>query len=348
MNQTSLDQIQHDAEAALEKATNDIQALEAWYQRYFGRERGELNMLMREIPKIDPAERKAFGQGVNRIKAELEASYQARLALAQTAELNKRLLEERIDVTLPGRGIPSGSRHPLTQTVEAIVDTFVKMGFSLAEGPELEDDWHNFTALNTPADHPAREMQDTFYLEGSAAGDDARLLRTHTSSVQIRVMEQERPPLRYLMPGRVYRRDAVTNRHYPIFHQIEGLVVDDRVTFADLKGTLTAAMHEIFGPERKVRFRPSFFPFTEPSAEYDVECLFCAGSGCRTCSHTGWLEIGGCGMVDPNVLMAVNIDPERYTGFAFGLGAERIAMLKHGIPDIRLFWENHQRFLGQF
>lgn len=345
MNLTSLDTIQQDALGALD-AAGGLGDLEAWYQRYFGRERGELNMLMREIPKVDPAERKAFGQGVNRIKGELEARYQERLKEAERAALTERLAAERVDVTLPGRGVPMGTRHPLTQTLDQIVDVFARLGFVVAEGPEVEDDWHNFTALNTPADHPAREMQDTFYLGGEQA--EGRLLRTHTSSVQIRVMESTQPPLRHLMPGRVYRRDAVTGRHYPIFHQIEGLVVDERTTFADLKGTLTAAMRELFGPERKIRFRPSFFPFTEPSAEYDVECILCSGQGCRLCSQTGWLEIGGCGMVDPNVLSAVNIDPERYTGFAFGFGAERIAMLKHGIPDIRLYWENHARFLEQF
>lgn len=339
MNVLTLDSIQADAIASLE-ASADMPTLEAWYQRYFSRERGELTLLMREIPKVDPAQRKEFGQGVNRIKVELEERYQARMAEMERLALNARLGAERLDVSLPGRALPVGHRHPLTQTLDAIADVFARLGFKMATGPEIEDDWHNFTALNTPPDHPAREMQDTFYLpEG--------LLRTHTSSVQIRVMENEKPPLRYLMPGRVYRRDAVTSRHYPIFHQIEGLVVDERVTFADLKGTLTVAMQEIFGTDRKVRFRPSFFPFTEPSAEYDVEC-FCHGVGCRVCSQTGWLEIGGCGMVDPSVLEAVKLDPEVYTGFAFGLGAERIAMLKHDIPDIRLFWENHLQFLRQF
>ena len=340
MNVLTLDSIQADAIAALEAASNRSD-LENWYQRYFSRERGELTLLMREIPKVEPSERKAFGQGVNRIKLELEGRYQIRQAEMDREALNARLIAERLDVSLPGRALSSGHRHPLTQTLDAIADVFARLGFKIASGPEIEDDWHNFGALNMPLDHPAREMQDTFYLP------DEGLLRTHTSSVQIQVMERERPPLRYLMPGRVYRRDAVTSRHFPIFHQIEGLVVDERVTFADLKGTLTVAMQEIFGPDRKVRFRPSFFPFTEPSAEYDVEC-FCHGVGCRVCSHTGWLEIGGCGMVDPNVLEAVKIDPETYTGFAFGLGAERIAMLKHDIPDIRLFWENHLQFLRQF
>jgi phenylalanyl-tRNA synthetase alpha chain len=340
MNVTTLDSIQETASMALSQA-GDRPALEAWYQRYFGRERGELNALMREIPKLDPSERKAFGQGVNRIKAELEAEYQTRLQAIERAELDRRLGTERVDVTLPGRAIVTGHRHPLTQVLDRVADVFARLGFTLAEGPEVEDDWHNFTALNTPPDHPAREMQDTFYLA------DGRLLRTHTSSVQIRIMEQTQPPIRSLMPGRVYRRDTVTGRHYPIFHQIEGLAVDENVTFADLKGTLSVAMREIFGGDRKVRFRPSFFPFTEPSAEYDVECL-CKGAGCRTCSYSGWLELGGCGMVDPNVFEAVKIDPERYTGFAFGFGAERIAMLMHDIPDIRLFWENDWRFLRQF
>jgi phenylalanyl-tRNA synthetase alpha chain len=326
-----------DSLAAIDQAT----ALEAWYHHHFSRERGELTLLMRRIPQVEPSERKAFGQAVNRLKVRLEEAHAARQAELRSAALSAQLEAERLDVTLPGRVLPRGRRHPLSATLERIVDVFHGLGFDLAEGPEVEDDWHNFTALNTPADHPARDMQDTFYLP------DGHLLRTHTSSVQIRLMESTRPPIRALMPGRVYRRDAVTSRHYPIFHQVEGLVVEPGITMGHLKGTLTVAMQALFGRDRAVRFRPSYFPFTEPSAEYDVQCI-CGGEGCRICSYTGWLEVGGCGMVDPSVFEAVGLDPSEVQGFAFGLGAERIAMLVHGIPDIRLLWENHERFLEQF
>jgi len=349
MNTTQLDSILNDAKRLLAEAQT-LAELEDWYLRYFSRERGELNQLTREIPKLPPEERKPFGQEVNRIKGVLQQDFDARKRELESAELEKKLLRERIDVTLPGRAISLGHLHPLTQVLDDIISVFAKLGYHVAEGPEVEDDWHNFTALNTPEDHPAREMQDTFYVEsdGTAAGaPGARLLRTHTSPVQIRVMESQKPPIRIIAPGRVYRRDTVTNRHYPIFHQIEGLVIDKETTFADLKGTLTLAMQEVFGKDRKVRFRPSFFPFTEPSAEYDIQCI-CRGEGCRLCSHTGWLEIGGCGMVDPSVLQGVGLDPDVYQGFAFGLGAERIALLKYDIPDIRLIWENDLRFLRQF
>ncbi len=336
----SLEELENQALAAL-SGIEQVSALEAWYHHHFSRERGELTLLMRRIPQIDPSERKAFGQAVNQLKVRLEGAHAERLAELRASALQAKLETERLDVSLPGRILPRGRRHPLTATLERIVDVFHGLGFDLAEGPEVEDDWHNFTALNTPPDHPARDMQDTFYLPG---GD---LLRTHTSSVQIRLMESTRPPLRALMPGRVYRRDTVTSRHYPIFHQIEGLVIEPGITMGHLKGTLTIAMQELFGRDRKVRFRPSFFPFTEPSAEYDVQCI-CGGEGCRICSYTGWLEVGGCGMVDPSVFEAVGYDPAEVQGFAFGLGAERIAMLVHGIPDIRLLWENHERFLEQF
>ncbi len=343
MNTIPLDSILNDAKNLLAE-TSSLAALEDWYLRYFSRERGELNLLTREIPKLPPAERKPFGQEVNRIKSVLQEHFDARKRELESVELSKKLLRERIDVTMPGRAIAPGHLHPLTRVLDEVIAVFAKLGYNVAEGPEVEDDWHNFTALNTPEDHPAREMQDTFYVE---TGAGARLLRTHTSPVQIRTMEQNQPPIRIIAPGRVYRRDTVTNRHYPIFHQIEGLVVDSRTNFADLKGTLTLAMQEIFGKDRKIRFRPSFFPFTEPSAEYDIQCI-CRGEGCRLCSRTGWLEIGGCGMVDPSVLQAVGYDPEQVQGFAFGLGAERIALLKYDIPDIRLIWENDLRFLRQF
>ena len=351
MNTTQLDSILNDAKRLLAEAQT-LSELEEGYLRYFSRERGELNQLTREIPKLPPEERKSFGQEVNRIKGVLQEHFDARKRELESAELEKKLLRERIDVTLPGRAIALGHLHPLTRVLDDIIAVFSKLGYHVAEGPEVEDDWHNFTALNTPEDHPAREMQDTFYVEAAGAmeaagASGARLLRTHTSPVQIRVMEARKPPIRIIAPGRVYRRDTVTNRHYPIFHQIEGLLVDTETTFADLKGTLTLAMQEVFGKDRKIRFRPSFFPFTEPSAEYDIQCI-CRGEGCRLCSHTGWLEIGGCGMVDPSVLQGVGLDPDVYQGFAFGLGAERIALLKYDIPDIRLIWENDLRFLRQF
>jgi phenylalanyl-tRNA synthetase alpha chain len=228
------------------------------------------------------------------------------------------------------------------QVMDELVEIFAQMGFEVAEGPDIEDDWHNFTALNTPADHPARDMQDTFYLP------DGKLLRTQTSSVQIRAMEQRQPPLRLIMPGRVYRRDEITKRHYPIFHQLEGLMVEEGTNMGHLKGLLTALAQGLFGPERTTRFRPSYFPFTEPSVEMDVDCPFCVGKGCGTCSYSGWIELGGAGMVHPNVLRSVNYDPEKVTGLAFGMGIDRVALIRYGINDIRLLWENDYRFLKQF
>lgn len=355
MSTQTLDALFSTARSELD-AASDLAALEAWHVRYFGRERGEIQAMFRQIPALPVAERKSFGSELNRLKQELETHYTARHEAIQRAALEEKLAAERIDVTLPGRRLLGGSLHPLTGTLEHVLATFSKMGFGIAEGPEVESDWFNFTALNTPADHPARDMQDTFYLP------DGRLLRTHTSSVQIREMLRQPPPLRLVMPGRVYRRDAVTARHYPIFHQLEGLVVERKASFGQLKWVLSSFAKATFGEDRKVRLRPSFFPFTEPSAELDVECLFCEGGGCRICSRSGWIELGGCGMVDPNVFAAVNerraalshthesgaYDPEEFTGFAFGFGIERIVMLVHGIPDIRLFWENDLRFLRQF
>jgi phenylalanyl-tRNA synthetase alpha chain len=316
--------------------------LEDWTVRYLGRDRGELSRLLKSIPTLPPAERKPFGEAVNALKKELEGALEVRLEEVRKADLLRKLETERVDVTLPGRGTPAGFEHLLVAARDEMIETFALLGFEVAEGPELEDDWHNFTALNTPEDHPARDAQDTFYLQGGG------LLRTHTSSVQIRYMEQHKPPIRIIAPGRVYRRDAITPRHYPIFHQVEGLYVDRHVTFADLKGTLHAWAKRTFGEGADVRLRPSFFPFTEPSAELDVRCVFCKSNGCRICSYSGWIEMGGCGMVDPNVFKAVGIDPEEYSGFAFGMGIDRTAMLKYEIPDIRLYWENDLRFLAQF
>jgi len=275
------------------------------------------------------------------LKARLEAAIDAKVAAIETLERAERLSRERIDITLPGRCIRPGRMHPVTQVMEEIEEIFSGLGFDVAEGPEVELDYYNFEALNLPKDHPARDMQDTFYVS------DEVLLRTHTSPVQIRVMEKERPPLRVIAPGTVYRRDSDIT-HTPMFHQVEGFMVDKGVTFSNLKGVLTHFLHSLFGDRTDIRFRPSFFPFTEPSAEIDIRCVMCGGSGCRVCKGSGWLEILGAGMIHPEVFRSVKYDPEEYTGFAFGLGIERIAMLKFGIEDIRMFFENDLRFLRQF
>jgi phenylalanyl-tRNA synthetase alpha chain len=303
---------------------------------------GKVTEILKEIGKLPPEERPGFGELVNKAKLKISRLIETRYEVLQEKEQSEKLRSESIDVTLPGRGIGYGHEHPLTQTVEEIKTIFARLGYTVAEGPEIETDYYNFEALNFPADHPARDMHDTFFVEGG------RLLRTHTSPVQIRVMEKQKPPVRVLMPGRVYRNDETDASHSPVFHQVEGLLVDQGITFADLKGTLEFFIHSFFGKEKKVRFRPSFFPFTEPSAEVDVQCILCNGAGCRLCKNSGWIEILGAGMVDPNVFKAVNVDPEIYTGLAFGMGVERLAMLRWGIDDIRLFYENDLRFLRQF
>ena len=341
MNQVSSEQVLKDAEASL-ASIDSLSALEEWHLRYFSRERGEILALLRQIPQLPPAERGTVGKAINQGKQALEAAYAAKHEQLASAALEARLRTERVDVTLPARRLERGHQHPVTAMKEEMIDFFRHYGFTVAEGPEVETEWHNFTALNTPEDHPARDMQDTFYLP------DGKLLRTQTSSVQIRMMETHEPPLRLIMPGRVYRRDEITKRHYPIFHQLEMLMVEEGTTFATLKGLLTAFAQHLFGAERRTRFRPSYFPFTEPSVELDVDCPFCEGRGCGTCSYTGWIELGGAGMVHPNVLEAVNYDPEKVTGLAFGLGIDRIAMIKYGINDIRHNWENDFRFLSQF
>ncbi len=312
--------------------------LESLRIKYLGR-KGALTLVLRSLKDLPAESRKALGQEANRAKEVLEAELTR--ALAALKEAARRASAPRIDVTLPGRRPPLGRLHPLSQVMAEVCDIFLRLGFETVEGPEVELDWYNFEALNIPPDHPARDMQDTFYFS------DQVLLRTHTSPMQIRTMEKRRPPLRIIAPGRVYRRDSDLT-HTPMFHQVEGFLVDQGVTFADLKGTLTAFVHEMFGPEVGVRFRPSYFPFTEPSAEVDIECVICRGQGCRVCKITGWLEILGSGMMHPALFEAVGYDPEEYTGFAFGLGIERIAMLKYGIDDIRLFFENDLRFLRQF
>jgi phenylalanyl-tRNA synthetase alpha chain len=308
--------------------------------KYLGK-RGTLTQLLRALPGLPPAERPIVGREANEAKAGLESELDARHAVLEGAERRARLAADRPDLTLPGRRVPPGARHPLTQVHDEIVDVFTGMGFAVAEGPEVELDHYNFEALNIPKDHPARDMQDTFYVGGEI------LLRTHTSPVQIRTMERQKPPVRIICPGRVYRRDADIT-HSPVFHQVEGLAVDRGISMGDLKGTLELFARELFGADSRIRFRPSFFPFTEPSAEVDVLCFLCKGGGCRVCKASGWLEILGSGMVHPRILQAMGYDTEEVTGWAFGMGVERVAMLRYGIDDIRLFYENDLRFLSQF
>ncbi len=335
----ALEQLKEKALSELRRL-DSLKALKDFRVKFLGK-KGELTQLLKRMRELAPEERPAFGRLINELKETLEGLIAEKERELKELEKRKRLERERIDITLPGRRPSIGVLHPVTLVMEEIVDVFVSMGFQIAEGPEIEEDYYNFEALNIPPDHPARDMQDTFYIDGK------RLLRTHTSPVQIRVMEKYPLPIRIIAPGRVYRRDFDVS-HTPMFHQVEGLLVDEKVTFAELKGTLEEFARRVFGEETKVRFRPSFFPFTEPSAEMDIGCVICKGSGCRVCKGTGWLEILGCGMVDPEVFKSVNYDPDKVTGYAFGLGVERIAMLKYGIDDIRLFFENDLRFLSQF
>ncbi|UJP65760.1 phenylalanine--tRNA ligase subunit alpha [Mongoliitalea daihaiensis] len=322
------------------KAANQEQ-LEAYRMQFISKKSvvGELFAEMRTIPN---EQKKAFGQVVNEVKELAESKFKE--LIEHVSASTKQSKSTELDLTLPPSNLSAGGIHPLTATRQRIIEIFERIGFNLSEGPEIEDDWHNFTALNFPENHPAREMQDTFFLEKNP--DIA--LRTHTSSVQVRVMENQKPPIRTLSPGRVYRNEAISARAHCIFHQVEGLYVDKNVGFADLKNTLYHFAKEMFGKETKVRFRPSYFPFTEPSAEIDISCQLCGGKGCNVCKGTGWVEIGGSGMVDPNVLENCGIDSKEYTGFAFGMGIERIAMLKYQIKDLRLFTENDVRFLQQF
>ncbi|MBK3333139.1 phenylalanine--tRNA ligase subunit alpha [Persephonella atlantica] len=303
--------------------------------------KGKLKNVLKTLGKLSPEERKEIGQVANRIKEEIENLLREREQILKEKALEEELKKDRIDISLPPSWVEVGSAHPVVSTLIEISQIFISMGFSVAEGPEVEKEEYNFDMLNIPKDHPARDMQDTFFL------NNGMVLRTHTSPVQIRTMLKHKPPIAVIAPGRVYRKDADPT-HSPMFHQIEGLLVDENVTFRDLKGTLKIFLEGIFGKEIGIRFRPSYFPFTEPSAEVDISCTVCGGSGCRVCKGTGWLEILGCGMVDPNVFEAVGIDPEKYTGFAFGLGIERIAMLRYRINDIRLLFENDMRFNHQF
>jgi phenylalanyl-tRNA synthetase alpha chain len=308
--------------------------------RVLGR-KGSLTQLLKCLGTLPEEDRREIGRRANQIKEDVEKRIEETLLQIRERERRKALEKEKIDVTLPGRRIHVGKRHPLTQTLDEIIDIFSRLGFEVVEGPEVELDYYNFEALNIPKGHPAREMQATFFIS-----DDV-VLRTHTSPMQVRTMEKKKPPVRMVCPGAVYRCDSDPT-HSPMFHQVEGLLVDKGITFADLKGVLTVFVRQMFGRETKLRFRPSFFPFTEPSAEIDIECFICGGKGCGVCSNTGWLEILGSGMVDPAVYKFVNYDPEEVTGFAFGMGIERIAMLKFGIHDIRLFFTNDLRFLRQF
>ncbi|MFO7606423.1 MAG: phenylalanine--tRNA ligase subunit alpha [Desulfurivibrionaceae bacterium] len=312
--------------------------LEEFRVKYLGR-KGLFSGLMKQLGQADPAERPRLGQLANSVKAEVEEAFAARQqALADSAGRDS---DRGLDISLPGRTVPLGRLHPVTQIMDEVCGIFEGLGFAVAEGPDIETDFYNFEALNIPPHHPARDMHDTFYFS------DSVLLRTHTSPMQIRAMENKKPPLRMIAPGKVYRCDSDIT-HTPMFHQVEGFLVDEKVSFADLKGILSIFIARMFDEKTPIRFRPSFFPFTEPSAEVDIGCVICGGSGCRVCKHTGWLEILGSGMIDPEVFKKIGYDPELYTGFAFGLGIERIAMLKYGINDIRLYYENDLRFLRQF
>ena len=318
----------------------DTKAVEEFRIKWLGT-KGIVKEIMGEMKNVAPENKKQAGQLLNEFKLYVENKYDE---LKTSSDSGLTTHDSRLDLTLPGDELPIGSRHPVTLMRNRIVSIFQRLGFAVAEGPEIEDDWHNFGALNLPEHHPARDMQDTFYIQQNPDW----VLRTHTSNVQIREMEKGKLPIRMVMPGRVYRNETVSARSHCFFHQVEGLYIDENVSFADLKQTLYFFVKEMYGKDVKVRFRPSYFPFTEPSAEMDVSCFICDGSGCNICKKTGWVEILGCGMVHPNVLSNCNIDPERYTGFAFGMGIERPAMMKYGINDIRLFGENDVRFLKQF
>ncbi|WPL13685.1 Phenylalanine--tRNA ligase alpha subunit [Thiorhodovibrio litoralis] len=329
-------QLRHETGAA-----DSLAALDDARVRYLGKN-GHLTALLKQLGRLPPESRPTAGQAINRAKTEAQQLIDQQRERLEAAALEARLAGERVDVTLPGRGQHPGGLHPVTRTMNRIERLFASAGFEVAEGPEVEDDYHNFEALNIPPEHPARAMHDTFYFP------DGRLLRTHTSPVQIRVMEEREPPLRIIAPGRVYRCDSDLT-HTPMFHQVEGFLVDERATFADLKGVLYEFLRHFFEQaDLSLRFRPSYFPFTEPSAEVDVQCVKCGGSGCRICKQSGWLEVLGCGMIHPEVFRHVGIDTERFQGYAFGMGVERLAMLRYGVDDLRLFFDNDLRFLAQF
>ncbi len=335
----NLDAFRADAEEAITRALSEAE-LEETRVAYLGK-KGKISEILKKVGALSAEERPKLGQRANAIKGQIEAVLTGKKEDLSRKQREEQLLSEKLDLTLPGRRVKKGSLHPVTTITHEIEQAFIPLGFTVEEGPDIENDYYNFEALNIPKDHPARDMQDTFYLSGE------HLLRTHTSPVQIRTMEKYSPPMRVLAPGTVYRCDSDVT-HTPMFHQVEGFVVDKKVSFAQLKGLLTLFVHTLFGEEVGLRFRPSFFPFTEPSAEIDIQCVICGGNGCRVCKETGWLEILGAGMIDPEVFKSVGYDPDVYSGFAFGMGVERIAMLKYGINDLRLFFENDVRFLKQF
>lgn len=334
-----LETLKQNVLAELEQAET-LDVLNELRVKYLGK-KGLMTEILREMGKLSSEERPVIGQLANQIRNELENLLTGKLTAMKEAEKQRRLESERLDITLPGKKPALGHKHPLTKVIEEVEDIFISMGFSVVKGPEIEKDYYNFEGLNMPKDHPARDTQDSFYITPDI------LLRTQTSPVQVRTMEKQQPPIRIIAPGKVYRRDADVT-HSPMFHQIEGLVVDENISFGHLKGALEEFILRMFGADRKIRFRPHYFPFTEPSAEVDVSCIMCNGEGCRICSQTGWLEILGCGMVHPRVLEMAGYDPQKYSGFAFGLGVERIAMLKYRIDDIRLLFESDMRFLQQF
>ena len=331
--------VSQEAAAKIAEAST-LEQLEQLRIHYLGK-KGAVTELLHGLREIPDPEKPQYGKSVNELKEQISGLLAEKQKSLSSGAIEARLQAETLDITLPGKRVLVGKKHPLAQVMDQVVEIFRGLGFRLEEGPEIETDYYNFEALNFPANHPARDMQDTFFFPSG------HLLRTHTSPVQIRVMEKSQPPLRFIAAGKVYRHDADTT-HSPLFHQIEGFMIDTDVTFADLKGVLQEFLSHLFGGRVKMRFRPSFFPFTEPSAEVDISCVMCAGKGCRVCKNTGWLEILGCGMVHPNVLEAVKCDASKWQGFAFGMGIERIAMLKFGIDDIRLFFENDLRFLNQF
>jgi phenylalanyl-tRNA synthetase alpha chain len=335
----TLNKLHEDALAAVEEATN-AQALDEIRVKYLGK-KGDITAQLKSLGKLTAEERPAAGARINEVKEAVSGAINSRKAYLDENALAEKLAAEKIDVTAPGRRQKKGGLHPVTMTLRRMESFFTNIGYDIATGPEIEDDYHNFEALNIPSHHPARAMHDTFYFDATT------LLRTHTSPVQVRTMESSEPPIRIVCPGRVYRCDSDLT-HSPMFHQMEGLMIDEKVSFADLKGTIEEFLRVFFEKELPVRFRPSYFPFTEPSAEVDIECVMCSGEGCRVCSQTGWLEVLGCGMVHPNVLKASGVDPEKFQGFAFGMGVERMAMLRYGVNDLRLFFDNDLKFLSQF
>jgi phenylalanyl-tRNA synthetase alpha chain len=347
----TLDDVQKLQETALHETaqSSTTEALEAVHLKFLGRQAGLFTKVMQELPKLPPDQKKEVGRRANEAKRALEAALEEKRRALEDVRLAKSLAEDREDLTLPGMPVSRGTLHPITQVMEEIVGTFLRLGFNVAEGPEVEDDAHNFTALNHPPDHPARDAHDTFYLKRHKdASGLPLLLRTHTSPVQIRYLQVHKPPLYIVAPGRVFRHEAVDATHSFVFHQVEGLAVDSGLSLADLKGALTLFAQQIFGGNVSVRFRPSYFPFVEPGLEVDISCTLCGGKGCRVCKNSGWVEMLGAGLVHPNVLRGVDLDPEKVSGYAFGIGVERVAMFKYGVDDMRLFYENDLRFLKQF